>query len=231
MSSTSSDEDDGDYVPTEGTGLAVCHVDEPQPLAGGDPGEAAADPTRAAPARVNELWRDINASTDVSQRAADKSAKLLRALISRKQPPAKKKRKLLEFQAPVLSVDAKRTRADLLGANAAAAKVQQVVKFAGVEYSVTTRASRPAKAAGSSGVDHVLASLDGPKKVSTIEKSSLDWDQFKEAEGIEDELRQYTKNGYLEKQDFLTRVDRNQFEREKAERDKKRKLLQQNHPS
>lgn len=95
--------------------------------------------------------------------------------------------------------------------------------------SVTTSATRSAKAASgsTSGVDQVLASFDGPKKVSTIEKSSLDWDKFKETEGLEDELHLYTKDGYLEKQDFLTRVDHKQFELEKAERDKKRKQLQQ----
>lgn len=60
---------------------------------------------------------------------------LLKGLISRKQPPAKKKRKLFEFQVPVLSVDAKRTRADLLDATGGGGKkVHEVVKFAGVEY-------------------------------------------------------------------------------------------------
>lgn len=58
---------------------------------------------------------------------------LLSALISRKQPRVKKKRKLFEFQTPVLSVDLKRTRTDLLDATTGA-KVQQVVKFAGIEY-------------------------------------------------------------------------------------------------
>lgn len=98
--------------------------------------------------------------------------------------------------------------------------------------SVTKAASTTTRTkTASSGVDQVLASLDAPKKVSTMEKTSLDWDKFKEAEGIEDELQQYTKDGYLEKQDFLQRVDLNQFELEKAERDKKRKLLQQSQQS
>lgn len=81
-----------------------------------------------------------------------------------------------------------------------------------------------------SGLDQVLASLDAPKKVSTMEKTSLDWDKFKEVEGIDDELQQYTKDGYLEKQDFLQRVDLKQFELEKAARDKKRKLQQSSQP-
>lgn len=87
----------------------------------------------------------------------------------------------------------------------------------------------PIAAAKSSakGIDQVLASLDAPKKVSTMEKTSMDWDKFKEVEGIEEELHQYTKDGYIEKQEFLQRVDVKQFEIEKAERDKKRALQQQ----
>lgn len=100
MSSASSDEDDGDYVPTEGTSPArsrrtrmhaatdaVCAViagaasdaDELQPLVRADT-KVSAEAAEAAPGRVNELWRDINASTGVSQRAADKSAKVSDAL-------------------------------------------------------------------------------------------------------------------------------------------------------
>jgi len=41
----------------------------------------------------------------------------------------------------------------------------------------------------------MVAALQNPKKITTIEKSSMDWDQFKEKEGIEEELEQYTKDG------------------------------------
>lgn len=84
-----------------------------------------------------------------------------------------------------------------------------------------------AKASGPKALDQVLASLDGPKKVSTMEKTSIDWDKFKEHEGIEDELKQYTKDGYIEKQEFLQRLDVKRFEIEKAERDRQRSLQQQ----
>jgi len=77
-----------------------------------------------------------------------------------------------------------------------------------------------------SGLDSLVASMKEPKKVSTMEKTSIDWDSFKEKEGIEDELKQYTKDGYLEKQEFLTRMDHKRFEIEKAERDRQRKVQQ-----
>jgi hypothetical protein len=37
--------------------------------------------------------------------------------------------------------------------------------------------------------------MNGPKAVSTIAKSSLDWDQYKEQEGLEDELAVAAKEG------------------------------------
>ena len=50
------------------------------------------------------------------------------------------------------------------------------------------------------------------KNISTMQKTSLEWDTFKSKQGIGDELERYTKNGYLAKQDFLGRVDLRQFE-------------------
>ncbi|RLN91856.1 hypothetical protein BBJ28_00015879 [Nothophytophthora sp. Chile5] len=195
------------------------------------------EPTSQGDARVDALWDDINASTAVSSKAAARTAKLLGGLKGPKRMGTTKKsgkRKLREFQIPVLSVDVKRSRQDLPAA--AKQKVDRVVKFAGKEYS-TVEAKR--QQGGSKGLDQVLASLDEPKKVSTMEKTSLDWDKFKEAEGIEEELTQYTKDGcalaiacwgsiaQCKKQEFLQRLDVKRFEIEKAERDKQRRLQQQ----
>lgn len=97
-----------------------------------------------------------------------------------------------------------------------------------ISVSQTRTSTSKAKASGGpKALDQVLASLDGPKKVSTMEKTSIDWDKFKEHEGIEDELKQYTKDGYIEKQEFLQRLDVKRFEIEKAERDRQRSLQQQ----
>ena len=94
---------------------------------------------------------------------------------------------------PVLSVDVKKSRKDM-AEGMSTQKVERVVKFAGKEYSVSTTAL-PAKGE-KKGLDRVLDALNEPKQVSTIEKSSLDWDKYKEKECIEEELTQYTKNGY-----------------------------------
>lgn len=102
--------------------------------------------------------------------------------------------------------------------------VEETVKFAGEEIRVVKR-SAVRGGSNSSVLDSMVAATTDPKKISTIEKSSIDWDTFKQKEGLDDELKQYTKDGYLEKQEFLQRVDLRKFEQEKQERDLKRKKL------
>jgi len=47
------------------------------------------------------------------------------------------------------------------------------------------------------GLDHVLEALKGPKAVSTIAKSSADWDNFKEETGLDSDLANVGKDGYV----------------------------------
>lgn len=49
-------------------------------------------------------------------------------------------------------------------------------------------------------------------KLSTLEKSRLDWASYVDKNKIGEELKYKNKNGYLEKQDFLSRVDSKQDE-------------------
>jgi len=76
-----------------------------------------------------------------------------------------------------------------------------------------------------SGLDNILADLKGPKKISTVEKTSSDWESFKDKSGLEDEFEknaQEGKNSYLKKKEFLERVDLRRFEQEKEARNRKR---------
>ena len=45
------------------------------------------------------------------------------------------------------------------------------------------------------------------QKLTSLEKSKLDWQQFVAKEGIADELKIHNKDGYLERQAFLQRAD------------------------
>ncbi|XP_041852320.1 craniofacial development protein 1 isoform X2 [Melanotaenia boesemani] len=76
-------------------------------------------------------------------------------------------------------------------------------------------AKRPA------GMSSILSRIGGKKqKISTLEKSKMDWDTFKSEEGITEELAIHNrgKEGYVERKNFLERVDHRQFELEKAVR-------------
>ncbi|KAJ8003192.1 hypothetical protein DPEC_G00166840 [Dallia pectoralis] len=68
------------------------------------------------------------------------------------------------------------------------------------------------------GMSSILNRLGGKKqKMSTLEKSKMDWDAFKDEEGIGDELAIHNrgKEGYVERKNFLERVDHRTFELEK----------------
>lgn len=61
------------------------------------------------------------------------------------------------------------------------------------------------------------AILNKKQKLSTLQKSMLDWNSFKKDEGIEEELDQHRrgKDSYVDKQAFLQRSDLRQFEIER----------------
>uniref|UniRef100_A0A096LWE6 Craniofacial development protein 1 n=1 Tax=Poecilia formosa TaxID=48698 RepID=A0A096LWE6_POEFO len=76
-------------------------------------------------------------------------------------------------------------------------------------------AKRPA------GMSSILNRIGGKKqKMSTLEKSKMDWDAFKSEEGITEELAIHNRGreGFVERKNFLERVDHRQFELEKAVR-------------
>ncbi|KAF0040475.1 hypothetical protein F2P81_006373 [Scophthalmus maximus] len=94
-------------------------------------------------------------------------------------------------------------------AEPATVTITKVFDFAGEEVS----AKRPA------GVSSILSRFGGKKqKMSTLEKSKMDWDAFKSEEGITEELAIHNrgKEGFVERKNFLERVDHRQFELEKA---------------
>ncbi|XP_072291708.1 craniofacial development protein 1 [Eucyclogobius newberryi] len=73
----------------------------------------------------------------------------------------------------------------------------------------------------SAGLSGILGRIGGKKqKMSTLEKSKMDWDAFKSEEGISDELAIHNRGreGYVERKNFLERVDHRQFEIEKTVR-------------
>jgi hypothetical protein len=109
--------------------------------------------------------------------------------------------------------------------------VTEVKRYAGQTIRVKrkvnasdTAASLPSDQTKPQGIDSLLQELNGPGKLSTVAKTSADWDSFKQDAGVEDEIEKQAqgKNAYLHKQDFLKRVDERSFVQEKAQRDQDR---------
>ncbi|XP_059053790.1 craniofacial development protein 1 [Achroia grisella] len=69
----------------------------------------------------------------------------------------------------------------------------------------------------SGGLSGLLNNLNKTAKLSTLEKSKLDWLTYKKEEGIEEEIESHNKGkaGYLDRQDFLERADLRQYEIER----------------
>ncbi|XP_037954274.1 craniofacial development protein 1-like [Teleopsis dalmanni] len=77
---------------------------------------------------------------------------------------------------------------------------------------------------GGSGISSIINQIGKKKKMSVLEKSKLDWNSYKEDEGIDDEIKTFNKgkDGFLERQDFLQRTDLRQFEIERNIRQSRR---------
>lgn len=121
-------------------------------------------------------------------------------------------------------------------------KQTETYDFAGEEVKVekigpaklNTQDSRPVKRTSAghvasvkskpSGLSGALGAIAKKQKMSTLEKSRLDWTNFKTERGISEEVETHNKGkeGFLDKQEFLSRSDYRQFEIEKGIRQKTR---------
>jgi hypothetical protein len=70
----------------------------------------------------------------------------------------------------------------------------------------------------------LLSEISGKPAVTTIAKTSADWDAFKDKSGLGTAIEEkaQSKDSYLNRQDFLDRVDHRRFEVERQERDRER---------
>lgn len=89
------------------------------------------------------------------------------------------------------------------------------------------RTTKKAAKRAAKGVDSLLTEMARPEKLSTLSKTSADWDLFKlrDKDGaLKEQLESKArgKEAYLVKKDFLARVDGRRFELERAQRDRQR---------
>mmetsp|Transcript_9150 Transcript_9150/g.15655 ORF Transcript_9150/g.15655 Transcript_9150/m.15655 type:complete len:222 (-) Transcript_9150:407-1072(-) len=183
--------------------------------------------------KVDEIWEQLKSShnkspspmQDVSFPAEDS------------KPSSSGEKKIEGHSAPGLPSAQTSLDSPSAGAASTSSKgkvtITQTVEFAGEKIKVVktldANSKEAAKAASQGrpavaglkkgGMESLLARIK-PQKISTIEKSKMDWTKYKTATGCEDEVKQYVKDGYLEKKAFLERTEIRQWE---AERDAKRK--------
>eukprot|EP00752_Nemacystus_decipiens_P004172 g3815.t1 len=239
-----SEEEDSDFVLDE---TAVDDddddddVEEPEDTLG-----SAMSPRQKS--KIDDIWASMNAAEALRPSGASGSAlKGGKGKEKTKKKKANKKaNKVLagifgkKVASGIVSGAGKTKRRAGAGEGAARKKalaasrkveVTEVKKYAGkdivVKRTVTAGSAEHAAAAAAKkkgGLDNVLAAIDGPKSISTVTKSSMDWDTYKAAEGIEGEMEQATKDGkgYLNKQEFLQRCDVRKFETELEARQAKR---------
>ncbi|CAG9793948.1 unnamed protein product [Diatraea saccharalis] len=90
-------------------------------------------------------------------------------------------------------------------------------KVKSTEKSAIVSKEGPSRSRGTGGVAGILGQLNKKSKLSTLEKSKLDWVTYKKEEGIEEEIQSHNKGkaGYLDRKDFLERADLRQYEIER----------------
>ncbi|XP_046393917.1 craniofacial development protein 1 [Ischnura elegans] len=86
---------------------------------------------------------------------------------------------------------------------------------------------KPNVRVGGSSLSSALDKLGKKNKLSTLEKSKLDWENYKSKEGISEEITAHNKgkSGFLDKRDFLEKTDLKQYELEKQMRNSLRRKL------
>lgn len=78
----------------------------------------------------------------------------------------------------------------------------EVVRMINQDEAAELRAKKSA-----SGLDGLLGQLKGKNKISTLQKTKIDWNKFTEDEGLEDEFTKNRKDGYIQKKEFLQNAE------------------------
>lgn len=90
--------------------------------------------------------------------------------------------------------------------------VKQRYEFAGEKIEIESEINEKEAALlqakkSASGLGGILDQLKGKNKISTLQKTKLDWNQFTTEEGLEDEFTQNRKDGYIQKKEFLQNAE------------------------
>ncbi|KAK0426164.1 hypothetical protein QR680_009565 [Steinernema hermaphroditum] len=219
-------EDDEEYVPCEGGDDEEEDLDEEDDVDEEDTGvkeknlqeipkEKASDERvlQKEQDRIDQLWADFCTDTDTPTTSVAKTntSSVSPTPVSTKPaqaPEDKVAKQLLEEIFDFAGEEVRRTVH--VAEEKPSSTPDENHKEHGSKKTGTKRAA---------GLTGALSSLK-KKKISVLDKSDHDWNQFKEEKGISEELETHNKGkgGYIGRMEFLTRADYQQFEREKEAR-------------
>lgn len=183
--------------------------------------------------RADSLWADFMKDTGTAtpkskpqpQESTNSSKQKPSPVVKPKAEEKVKITKVFEFAGEEVKIE-KEVPVDSLEARLSLSSAENSTKAE--DSSSASRASgrgRGTRRGGLGGISSVLSQIGKKAKISTLEKSKLDWDSYKKQENLEEEITTFNKgkDGYLEKQDFLQRADLRQFEIEKQLRNTTRR--------
>jgi hypothetical protein len=104
--------------------------------------------------------------------------------------------------------------------HASICRVTHVVDKSSKDKHVEALRADAARQQSTSALDKLMGNITKRAGVNTVEKSNYDWQNYKADNNlVGGELERKAQDGYIDKQDFLNRVDVRQFEQEKRQRD------------
>lgn len=207
-------------------------------LADADDSEKAVENEEKTKKKAENLWADFLADVEDKPTPPPKpKASSWASLLGNKK--TSNSSSTVSAKAP--AVTSKTQNKDVTVSTSSTVKITKVFEFAGEEVRVEkevdvnsdeaklaladSKSDEPEEGAKGvkrpSGLSSIMGLLDSKKqKLTTLEKTKLDWNSFKSSEGIDEELESHkkSKHGYLDKQAFLERADARQFEIERTMR-------------
>ena len=218
----SSDSEDADYVPSGGeSDVEIPPEDDVEK-------EPEVD-EEAEKKKADSIWASFMSDVggSVKKKDAAKNGSSNSSLVSAvKKPPAKVViNKTFDFAGEKVTVEKE------VAADSKEAKSVKTVPSTDAETKPSEVKTNISQVVGGikrkpGGLASIMGKITDKKpKMSVLTKTQLDWKEFKSQENINEELDSYkkSKEGYLNKQDFLERTDLRQFEIEKSLREVNRK--------
>lgn len=130
--------------------------------------------------RTDSLWADFLKDTDFKPKPKAQTETKPITQTTSKPTIENKPKKILEFAGEIVNIPEKST--DSSNVNQGSSQVTSTAPTINI----------PAKR-GRGGISSVLNQLGKKQKISTLEKSKLDWDSFKQQQNITEELKSYNK--------------------------------------